>query len=81
MERDRYLSPHHREQNAHASRGVESLERAHEIGKRSRQDTNCLPRSQTGIEARQIGFVSARDEGFHDAFRHGDRPILAGEQR
>src|SRR5947208_2312199 len=33
VERDRYLSPHHREQNSDASRGVESLERAHEIGK------------------------------------------------
>src|SRR5437867_1804861 len=77
VERDRYLSPHHSEQNADASRGVESLKRAHEIGKRSRQDTNCLPSGQTGIEERQIGFVSARDEGFHDAFRDGDRPILA----
>src|SRR5262245_37252113 len=52
VERDRYRGPHHHEQNAHASRGVESLERAHEIGKRSRQDPNCLPSGETGIEER-----------------------------
>ena len=81
MERDRYRSPHHTEQNADASRGVEALERAHEIGERSGQDTNCLPRGEPGIEERQIVFVSARDQGFHDPVRNGNRPILAGEQR
>jgi hypothetical protein len=77
VERDRYRGPHHGEQNADASPGVKSLKRAHEIGKRSRQDTNCLPRGESGIKSRQIGFVGARDEGFYDPVRNGDRPILA----
>src|SRR5262245_34959473 len=50
VERDGYRGSHHREQNAHASRSVEPLERTDEIGKRSGEDTNCLPRGKTGIE-------------------------------
>ena len=40
-----------------------------------------MPRSQTGIEEGQIGFVRTLDEGFHDALRNGYRTILAGEER
>src|SRR5262249_48065471 len=57
VERDGYRGPHHREQNAHASRAVEPLERTHQISKRPRQDTNCLSRGERGIEPRQICFV------------------------
>src|SRR6516164_528704 len=79
MERDWYGGPHHSEQNAHASRSVEPLERAHKISKRPRQDTNCLPHGETRIEERQAGFVGAGNEGFHDALRDRDRPLLAGK--
>ena len=59
---------------------VEPLKRAHKVGKRSRQDANFLPPGQSGFEERQICFVGARDQSFHDTFRNRDGPIVAGDQ-
>jgi hypothetical protein len=77
--RHRDRRPHYVEQHANASGVVEPLERAHEIGKRSEQDSDRLPDDQTGIEERQIGLVPALDEGRHDSLRHGDRTTPTGE--
>jgi hypothetical protein len=79
MKRDWYRRTHHLEQYAYASRVVKSLERAHEVSERPGQDSDRLPRPQTGLEERQIGFIHSLDEGFHCPVRNGDRALVAAK--